>query len=438
MAVTKDTIWQRYNDGAASAIGALAFSCVLASVALWFSQGAVGIWFAFLGLCLALIALLRTSALSRDLLMPLFLAVGALGLGLFSGGVLGAAACGILWPLLGVVARGSRLANGIGASLCALIGLVIANSLVKLPPSDTLVVQSAILALGVNMALALAACIRMNSAPRRIGIADQAQLRAAVESRDTALVEAQNARAQNQGRAQFMAEMSHEIRTPLNAILGFADTMREGVFGPLPQAYGDYPDLIHTSGTHLLDLVSDLLDLSKIEAGRYQTALKPLRLDDVAYEGVRLSSGAARAGGVQIRHEAGPPIEVAGDARACRQIIFNLISNAIKFTPRSGRVIVRVLADRDARLASLEVEDTGVGIGPADLAKIGEPWNQSLHVGRQDAKQSRGSGLGLALVKRLTELQGGSFQITSTLGAGTRARISLPLAREDITPPASN
>lgn len=426
--VTKDIIWQRYKDFSAPAVGALIFACLLAGITVWFTHGALGAWLALMGLGLALATQAFDSFSARNLLVPLFLGLGALGLGVFSGGLNSASASAALWPILGVAALQRRIEHGIGASLSVMVGLALASRFVQLTSDSTIAAQSGILALGVCAALAIGACLTLGSGRKLASQQALAQAATATASRDAALLEAEDARTQSKGRAQFMAEMSHEIRTPLNAILGFADTMREGVFGPLPQAYGDYPDLIHTSGTHLLDLVSDLLDLSKIEAGRYETNLKPLRLDDVAYEGVRLSSGAARAAGVQIRHEASAPVEIVGDARALRQITFNLISNAIKFTPSGGRVTVRVIVDQESKMAGLEVVDTGVGISETDLAKIGELWNQGRDGADPDAKTTRGSGLGLALVKRMTDLQNGQFEIASTLGSGTRGRVSFPLA----------
>jgi signal transduction histidine kinase len=426
--VTKDTIWQRIDDVGAPIAGALLFACLLAAVTVWFSQGAAGSWLALLGLGFALITLAFGQGRVRSLVIPVLLAIAAVGLGLFGGGFSSAAACAVLWPLLATAAYGGRLEQGVGASLCALAGLAGLNSVIAVPVTDGFAAQSGILALGVCGALAIAASVRFKWGQHGLSRKARSALDAALISRDAALADAKSARAETQGRAQFMAEMSHEIRTPLNAILGFADTMREGVFGPLPQAYGDYPDLIHTSGSHLLDLVSDLLDLSKIEAGRYETQLKAIRLDEIAHEGVRLSSGAARGAGVQIRHEASGPVEIMGDARALRQIVFNLLSNAIKFTPNGGRVTVRVVVSPDAKTARLEVEDTGVGMSDADLAKVGEPWNQAKYDAARDSKNGRGSGLGLALVKRLTDLQGGQFDIQSALGDGTRARVQLPLA----------
>jgi signal transduction histidine kinase len=431
--VTKDTIWQRFDAISAPAIGAVAFACALCGITVWFSDGAIGPWLALLGLGLVLVTFGMGQGKAHEVLVPVVLSLSALALILFSGGFASAAACAVLWPLIGVGTFGGRLSTGFAASLCTLVVAALVSFLIQLPATNGLAAQTGILAVGVNGALALAAYLRLKAIKATDEQPTNALLKEANLSRDKAQAEAQEARAQTQGRAQFMAEMSHEIRTPLNAILGFADTMREGVFGPLPAAYGDYPDLIHTSGTHLLDLVSDLLDLSKIEAGRYETTLKPISLDEVAYEGVRLSSGAARAAGVQIRHEAGPAVEILGDARTLRQIVFNLMSNAIKFTPKDGRINLRVLVDREAGTASLEVEDTGVGIGPADLNKIGQPWNQGQNEDSQEARKSRGSGLGLALVKQLTDLQGGTFDITSTLGLGTRVRVTFPTKQRENT-----
>jgi signal transduction histidine kinase len=223
------------------------------------------------------------------------------------------------------------------------------------------------------------------------------------------------------GRARFMAEMSHEIRTPLNAILGFADTMRVGVFGPLPPRYAEYAAHIHDSGSHLLDLVSDLLDLSKIDAGRYRLNPTPVDLGAMAQEAVRLSSGSAREKGVQLRVASGAAAKVEADARALRQMLLNLLSNAVKFTPAGGRVVVRAqpLADGGGLI---EVADSGVGLTPEQLARVAEPYAQADN----QPPGARGTGLGLALVKRLAELHGGRFELQSAPGEGTSARIVLP------------
>jgi signal transduction histidine kinase len=440
-AVAKDTIWQRWNGPNAPISGALVFSCLLSLVTAWFSYGALGPVICAVATSLALITIGFAKPRTRDLILPLLLAMGASALAVFGGGLVGPAVSAILWPVLAMAGFANRassrsidwIANGIGASCCALFSLALLNALIAIPAFDFVKTNSGILALGVCAALALGAIMAQRQAKL-----DQTEpaLRQANQGRDAAMLEAQSARLQNRERAQFMAEMSHEIRTPLNAILGFADTMRAQVFGPLPQAYSDYPDLIHTSGTHLLDVVSDLLDLSKIEAGRYETNPKPLRLDEVAKEGVSLSSGDARAVGVNLRFEGESEIMVLSDRRALRQIIFNLVSNAIKFTPAGGQISVRVLADLDGTTAQLVVEDTGVGMSSDDVARIGQPWNQVSDAAASGNKRIRGSGLGLALVKRLAELQGGTLAVSSTLGVGTKASVTLPLApAATITPP---
>jgi cell cycle sensor histidine kinase DivJ len=281
--------------------------------------------------------------------------------------------------------------------------------------------------LAITGAMTLAICLRVGGVIERVRASAKVMTQEAARRRDLAQAEAQLAQRESHNRARFMAEMSHEIRTPLNAILGFADTMREGVFGPLPKGYEDYPGLIHTSGSHLLDLVSDLLDMSKIEAGRYEVQLGPIRLDQFLFEAIALSSGSAQMAGVQIRHEVGPAVEVVADSRAMRQIAFNLVSNAIKFTPKDGLVTLRIRVDETKTQAIFEVQDDGAGMSAADLARIGEPWAQGDNEERANSRVVRGSGLGLAVVKRLVELQGGRFWLESTVGQGTVAKVSLPI-----------
>jgi signal transduction histidine kinase len=438
-AVAKDTIWQRWSGDNAPITGALVFSCLLCLLTAWFTYGAIGPWVCALGFGGALILVALSDARLRNLLMPLVLAVSAIIVITFSGGFTGPAASAILWPVLAMAAGGRQntgraldwIGTGIGAAVGTLVVSVLVSSFLKVPTYGAIAAQSGIMVLGVSMALLIGAILSRISSTKN---AADPGVALANKSRDAALLEAKTARDQNRERAQFMAEMSHEIRTPLNAILGFADTMRAQVFGPLPKPYADYPDLIHTSGSHLLDVVSDLLDLSKIEAGRYETALKPLSLDELAQEGVSLSSGDARALGVGLRKEGNEVVLVMGDQRGLRQMIFNLVSNAIKFTPAGGQVTLSALANRRAGYGQLIVQDNGVGMSADVLERIGQPWNQVSDASAAKSQRSRGSGLGLALVKRLAELQGGSLHVTSHLGAGTQAVITLPLANP--MPPA--
>jgi signal transduction histidine kinase len=439
-AVAKDTIWQRWTGGNTPLTGAFVFCCLLALLTVWFTYGAPGPWVTVIGFALCLIVLGYANSRSRHVILPLILAVSAIILIAFSGGFNGPTLSAILWPALAMAStprptransRFDLIGTGTGASLGALLVVVLLSGFIDIPTYGAIKEQSGIMALGIAIALATAAMAHHRTLAANGSDPGLAQ---ANQSRDAALLEAKRARDENRERAHFMAEMSHEIRTPLNAILGFADTMRAQVFGPLPKPYSDYPDLIHTSGSHLLDMVSDLLDLSKIEAGRYEANLKTLSLDAFAGEGVALSSGDARALGVGLRKDGHDEVSVVCDQRALRQMIFNLVSNAIKFTPAGGQVIIRVVANRQLGLGQLTVEDNGVGMTPDVLSRIGQPWNQvSDAAAAAGTQRARSSGLGLALVKRLAELQGGSLQISSTLGVGTKAIVSLPLA--PATPP---
>ncbi|OYU78540.1 MAG: hypothetical protein CFE32_01145 [Alphaproteobacteria bacterium PA3] len=373
-----------------------------------------------------------TNQARQAVIIPILWAGATLGLGSLEGGTTGLAFAAVIWPLLAAGASGVALINGISASLCVTATLLVLTPILPSGPnfaaSSWVPLIPKILVIWISSAMAFAICARVSGVIEKVRQASRVMAKQALDSRDAAQAETRVAQAETQDRARFMAEMSHEIRTPLNAILGFADTMREGIFGPLPKGYEDYPGLIHTSGSHLLDLVSDLLDISKIEAGRYEVRIEDIRLDQFLFEATALSSGAARSAGVQIRHEVGLAVTVRGDARAMRQIAFNLLSNAIKFTPKDGTITLRIRLDQSTNQAILEIADDGAGISPADLARIGQPWAQGDNQSRANSRVVRSSGLGLAVVKRLTELQGGRFWLESTLGLGTTAKVSLPLA----------
>jgi cell cycle sensor histidine kinase DivJ len=242
------------------------------------------------------------------------------------------------------------------------------------------------------------------------------------KARETRLIEAKAAaEALNSGKSRFLANMSHELRTPLNTIMGFSDIMRARLFGPLPAKYGEYADLIHDAGGHLLDLINDLLDMSKIEAERFQLRLEQLDARDPVSAALRLMRVQADEAGLALRAALPPdPLDVEADPRALKQIALNLLSNALKFTPRGGQVTVTLQAEGDA--LELMVADTGVGIAPDDLKRLGRPFEQA-----GDAKQrAKGTGLGLSLVRGLAELHGGEMLIESTLGEGTSVTVRLP------------
>ena len=253
------------------------------------------------------------------------------------------------------------------------------------------------------------------------------------------LVELENARDKaeevSRAKSRFLASVSHELRTPLNAIIGFSDVMRHEVMGPIgTPKYREYAELIRNSGAHLVDLISDLLDMSKIEAGKFTIERRQLELKPLADECVAMVQMAAHEAGVELVSEVPDGLTLMADRRALKQSLINLLSNAIKFTLTEGRVTLR--ARRNGTDIDISVADTGVGIPEQDLARIGKPFEQ-VEGGLQRAH--KGTGLGLSLVKALTELHGGTMQIMSALGDGTTVTLHLPIAaRDDVPAPAED
>jgi len=245
----------------------------------------------------------------------------------------------------------------------------------------------------------------------------------AQRARETELDRArQSAEQQNAGKSRFLANMSHELRTPLNAIMGFSDIMRQRLFGPLADRYAEYAELIHESGSHLLELINDVLDMSKIEAERFELAREDFDVREAVTAVVRLMRGQAERAGVALRTVLPPEaLEIDADRRALKQITLNLVSNALKFTPRGGSVTVTAQASGEG--LELIVADTGMGIAPADLERLGRPFEQA-----GDAEQRKsGSGLGLSLVRAFATLHGGEMSIESTVGGGTAVTVRMPV-----------
>jgi cell cycle sensor histidine kinase DivJ len=229
------------------------------------------------------------------------------------------------------------------------------------------------------------------------------------------------AEALNSGKSRFLANMSHELRTPLNTIMGFSDIMKARLFGPMPAKYGEYAELIHESGRHLLDLINDLLDMSKIEAERFQLQIEEFDARDPVSAALRLMRTQADSAGLSLRAALpSDPLDVEADPRALKQIALNLLSNAMKFTPRGGQVTVTLSRVDDG--LELMVTDTGVGIAPEDLKRLGRPYEQAGDAGQR----AQGTGLGLSLVRGLAELHGGDMILESTLGEGTSVSVRLP------------
>ena len=222
-------------------------------------------------------------------------------------------------------------------------------------------------------------------------------------------------------KSEFLASMSHELRTPLNAIIGFSQVLREGMFGPVNEKQSEYLDDIVSSGNHLLSLINDVLDLSKVEAGQVELEVGPFSLREALERGVVMVREQATEEGVQVELSAGPEVDVVdGDERRIKQVIFNLLSNAVKFTPTGGEIDVSAIrVNGEVRVS---VADTGPGIAPDDHERVFEEFQQT----EAGLEQREGTGLGLALSKRLVELHGGRIWLESELGRGSTFVFTLP------------
>jgi PAS domain S-box-containing protein len=237
----------------------------------------------------------------------------------------------------------------------------------------------------------------------------------------------EQAEVANRAKSEFLANMSHELRTPLNAIIGFSEILHREMFGRIgrPQ-YREYAKDIHDSGVHLLQIINDILDLSKIEAGKFELRKSDLDLAEMVGACLRLVKDRAAAGRLALVTEIAeglPPLHA--DERAVKQILINLLSNAVKFTPPGGRITVRARLAQDGDVL-LSVSDTGIGIAPENLAKALAPFSQ---VDNALTRRHAGTGLGLPLVRLLAELHGGSMRLESAVNAGTTVTVRLPERR---------
>jgi signal transduction histidine kinase len=228
----------------------------------------------------------------------------------------------------------------------------------------------------------------------------------------------------SQHKSEFLANMSHELRTPLNAIIGFSEVLSERMFGELNEKQEEYLKDIYASGTHLLSLINDILDLSKIEAGRMELELTDFHLPQAIENALTLVRERAGRRGIALAHTMDERLgEVRGDQRKIKQVLLNLLSNAIKFTPEGGRIEVgAVLKDG---FVEVSVSDTGVGIALEDQGKVFEEFRQ---VGTAE-KKAEGTGLGLTLCRKFIELHGGRIWVKSQLGAGSTLTFTIPVHR---------
>jgi signal transduction histidine kinase len=227
----------------------------------------------------------------------------------------------------------------------------------------------------------------------------------------------------NKHKSDFLANMSHELRTPLNAIIGFSEVLLERMFGEVNDKQVEYLKDIHESGRHLLSLINDILDLSKIEAGRMELELSEFHLPTAVSNAMTLVRERAQRHGIALGLEMDSGLgALHADERKVKQILLNLLSNAVKFTPDGGRV--DVLARKADGKVEIAVRDTGIGIAPEDHAAVFEEFKQ---VGRDYTRKAEGTGLGLALTKRLVELHGGEIALESAPGKGSTFTVRLPL-----------
>jgi signal transduction histidine kinase len=237
------------------------------------------------------------------------------------------------------------------------------------------------------------------------------------------VVERQTARNESRSKSALLAYTSHELRTPLNAVISFSELLLEEHFGQLSAKQRDYLESIRDSGAHLNALLSDILDLSQLDAGRIELHPEPVQLPAPITSCLKLVTSRARAGGVMVRSDiarALPAIEA--DPLRLKQVLINLLTNAVKFTPAGGSVVVSANRTRSGAIA-ISVRDTGIGIPKAELGRIFRPF---YRVDNSMTRSREGIGLGLPLTKRLVELHGGQLRIESTEGIGTEVAVVLP------------
>lgn len=265
--------------------------------------------------------------------------------------------------------------------------------------------------------------VNQDALEKTINVLRESQVRI-VELAESYEQEKIRAEEASQSKSEFLANMSHELRTPLNAINGFSDIMKKELFGPLGDPrYKEYVNDILFSGQHLLSLINDILDMSKIEAGKMTLNTEMLQINDMISQVIRIVRGRADENRLKLVFQEVEAKAIEADPRAIKQILLNLMTNAIKFTPEGG--VVSVVVEPKSAGVIIRVSDTGIGISKEDIARLAQPFEQ---IDSQHSRQHEGTGLGLALSKSLVELHGGNFKIESVVGEGTTVIFTLPLS----------
>jgi PAS domain S-box-containing protein len=230
------------------------------------------------------------------------------------------------------------------------------------------------------------------------------------------------ARSATEAKSRFLAGVSHELRTPLNGIIGFSELMYDGKLGPVSEDFKDVLSDILTSARHLLQLINDILDLSKVEAGRMEFRPEPTRLDALVFEVRDVVRPLAEKKNLKLSLDIPADLTVVIDPSRFKQVLYNYLSNAVKFTPESGRVSVRISREANS-FFRLEVEDTGIGISPEEVSKLFQEFQQLPN----SRKAEQGTGLGLALTRHIVEAQGGTVSVRSVPGSGSVFAAMFPL-----------
>lgn len=365
--------------------------------------------------------------------------------------VAGETAYGICWSLLSLfslagggqnlaVAMFAMVLVGIASNAVATRTLPAATLVSTLPATLTVSIHLIVIGGLLNYSLAAVTIggeiffvylARQLHASELEGVAHQAEKDALIyeleEARNMSDEARRHAEQANIAKSQFLATMSHELRTPLNAIIGFSEVLQSELLGPhqVPQ-YKEYAGDIHASGQHLLNLINELLDLSRIEAGKYELNEEAVSLIDIAEDCRRMMEIRAKAKGIELTFSYGNNLpKIWGDERAIRQVLLNLLSNAIKFTPQQGKIIVTVARSGDGG-QMLSVRDNGPGIPEEEIETVLSSFGQGS-LAQKTAEQ--GAGLGLPIVQKIMELHQGRFDLFSKLRFGTEVIATFPRAR---------